>query len=166
MTRRQCWVLAGLLASAACGAAFGFDNAPSPTDTPSPVEPHASSLPALQFGDEPVEPFDPLVPAPAETEQQRAARAWYMTGKIHEARVGDPDELGRAIDAYRKAVELDPTSLATYEALIPVLYTRDQKDEARTLLKRLREVLKEAGPAQSAEVQGFLQEAEELIKGP
>lgn len=131
MTRGQCWLFAGLLACVASGAAFGFDNAPSSTETPSPVEPHVRSLPALQFGDEPVEPFDPLVPAPAETEQQRAARAWYMTGKVHEARVGDPAELGRAIDAYRKAVELDPTSLATYEALIPVLYTRDQKGDAR-----------------------------------
>jgi len=131
MTRRQCWLLAGLWTLVATGAALGFDNAPAATDAPMPVAPHAKSLPALQLGDETVEPFDPLVPAPAETEQQRAARAWYMTGKVHEARVGDPAELGRAIDAYRKAVELDPAALATYEALIPVLYTRDEKGEAK-----------------------------------
>jgi tetratricopeptide (TPR) repeat protein len=55
-----------------------------------------------------------------------------MTGKIHEARGAEnPDEFAKAAEAYRKSIELNPQALAGYEALIPVLYARNEKEEAR-----------------------------------
>jgi tetratricopeptide (TPR) repeat protein len=92
----------------------------------------APLLPGQQIADQPLEPFDPLVPATPEDDQASQARAWYMTGKIHEARgTENPDEFEKAAEAYRKSIELNPRALAGYEALIPVLYARNEKDEAR-----------------------------------
>jgi tetratricopeptide (TPR) repeat protein len=132
MERGRCWLFTWLLACAAALSASAADDNTAPAEPPASDTPPAELLPGQQPGDNPFEPFDPLTPATADDEAHRAARAWYMTGKVHEARGDtDPAELGLALDAYRRAVELDPTSLKTYEALIPVLYARNEKDEAR-----------------------------------
>lgn len=131
MVRERCWLVLAVFAAtsalpAPCCAAPAE---PQPAETPAPP---VVQVPALQLGDEPLEPFEPLQPEPAGEELRRKARAWYMTGKIHEARAdSDPAELERAISAYRNAVELDPSALKLYEAVIPVLYARGEKAEAR-----------------------------------
>ena len=85
-----------------------------------------------QIGDEPLEPLDPLVPRSPSDESKAAARAWYMTGKIHESRgAADPQQFATAVDAYRKAIEFDPEALNVYESIIPVLYAQGNKDEAQ-----------------------------------
>lgn len=132
MRRGLCWLIAGLLAGTAPGTVVGAEGATSPAAAPDTTRLDVRALPGVQVGDEPIEPFDPLVPPPSGDEQHRQARAWYMSGKIHEARASDPAELIKAVAAYRKAVELDPTAAGTYEALIPVLYAQGQKAEART----------------------------------
>ena len=130
MHRSQDWIFVILLVGAA-GLPVSADEQPTSPNLPEVTD---FALPADQLGDEPAAPFDPLVPPPADAEVQRAARAWYMTGKVHEARGEiDPEELNRAIDAYRRAVELDPRAMRTYEALIPVLYTQNFKAEAQSL---------------------------------
>ncbi|MFO1094455.1 MAG: tetratricopeptide repeat protein [Planctomycetaceae bacterium] len=112
---------------AAAAARAGAPAEPKPMETPAP-----RALAPQQFGDEPIEPFEPLQPLPADDKMHRAARAWYMTGKVYEARAdSDQSALEHAVAAYRKAVELDPGALKIYEALIPVLYAQNQKPEAR-----------------------------------
>lgn len=128
----QCWLIAGLLAWATPATLVGGDNETSPAAAPTATELDSRALPPLQVGDELIEPFDPLSPPPEGDETHRQARAWFMTGKVHEARAADPDELVKAVAAYRKAVELDPSAMGTYEALIPVLYAQNLKDDART----------------------------------
>jgi WD40 repeat protein/serine/threonine protein kinase/tetratricopeptide (TPR) repeat protein len=83
------------------------------------------------------------------------ALAQYRAGRYAEALA----TLTRCAEL-RKDDPLDLAFLAMIRSRL------DQQDEARTLLKRLREVLKEAGAVRNAEVQGFLGEAEELINGP
>ena len=97
-------------------------------------EPERSPLAVpSQIGDEPLEPFDPVVPRTSADEMRAAARAWYMTGKIHESRGAvDPDQFAVAVEAYRKAINFDPEALAIYESLIPVLYAQGDKEEAQS----------------------------------
>lgn len=128
-------VLVALLMVYAAGAR-GSSAAPetpdavtAPADQIAPAE---GGLPALQLGEDLLPPFEPRTPESPADEQRRAARAWYMTGKLHEARgEGRPEEYERAAEAYRQAIELDPDALRNYEALIPLLYARDRKQEAR-----------------------------------
>ena len=134
MPRGLSWLIGVLLVcSAVRPVGADEDAAPTLDET----ERSGRALPAAQFADEPVVPFDPLVPPPADVEAQRAARAWFMAGKVHESRSEfNNDELLLAADAFRHAVELDPRAMRAYEALIPVLYASRQKEEARSYALR------------------------------
>lgn len=127
MDREWNWLLGRVVFAVLATAAWG----PIVSADDEHAEP-APTVPGLQIGDEPLETFDPLVPRSEQDKRATAARAWYMTGKIHEGRGGEsPDEFEKAAEAYRKSIDLNPAALSAYEALIPVLYARNQKDEAR-----------------------------------
>jgi tetratricopeptide (TPR) repeat protein len=89
-------------------------------------------LKPLQPGDEELEPLQPRqLPSP-DDERRAAARTWFMTGRIHEARgASNPAEFDRALAAYRRTLELDPAAIEVYQSLVPILYTRNSKDESR-----------------------------------
>ena len=135
MDRNWNWLLcrgvfAGLLALSANALTAIADD----QEDEAPATPVAAPQ---QIADEPLEPFDPEAPRTEEDETAAAARAWYMTGKIHEGRGGEsPDEFEQAAESYRKSIDLNPRALPAYEALIPVLYARNQKDEAREFALR------------------------------
>ncbi|MBL8851627.1 MAG: tetratricopeptide repeat protein [Planctomycetaceae bacterium] len=131
MDRGRKWLFAWCLISAAALPAWSADEPAASPEQPAVEGPSEGAIPGLQPGDDVLEPFEPRDAAAPDAEARRAARAWYMTGKVHEARSDNNDELELALNAYRHAVELDPTSLKTYESLIPALYAHDEKDEAR-----------------------------------
>lgn len=76
-------------------------------------------------------PFTPKKPDTKADEDRRKAMAWYMTGQIRQRR----NDFNGALDAYRKAVELDPKAIAIYRSLVPLAFrlnrTRDAIQYAR-----------------------------------
>jgi len=107
---------------------------PAEDDGLPPPPPASVSLlgAAQQVGDDELQVFEPARPRTEADKRRSEARAWYMAGKIHEAR-GEVDEqqFEMALKAFRRAVELDPGAIDAYQALIPILYTRNARDEAR-----------------------------------
>lgn len=71
----------------------------------------------------------PLIPAKPRTPEELKevdSAAWYMTGRMREAR---NDFIG-AYDAYKKAMELNPNSVEIYRVLIRLASGLDKTDEA------------------------------------
>ena len=129
MDRNWNWLLCSGVLAGVLGLSAGALTAVADDQEEAPAAPVASPR---QIADEPLEPFEPLVPRTGEDDKATAARAWYMAGKIHEGRGGEsPDEFEKAAASYRKSIDLNPRALPAYEALIPVLYARNQKEEAR-----------------------------------
>lgn len=83
---------------------------------------------SLQFQEleDPVEFLVPKQPRTVSEEARMDALAWFATGRIRQHR-GD---LPGAMNAYRKAVERDPTAVAVYRVLIPLAIELRQTDEA------------------------------------
>ena len=109
-------------------------SAPAAAPGAAPVEPAARGLriPPLQIGDEVLEPLAPKQPPTPDDARRVDARTWYMTGRIHEARgPANLAEFDLAADAYRRSLEFDPAAIDVYQSLVPILYTRNAKDEAR-----------------------------------
>ncbi len=72
---------------------------------------------------------EPLTPIRARTdvEQRRLdAVAWFMKGRFLESR----EEFKAALEAYEKAVELDPNAVEVYRALIPLAFGINEADTA------------------------------------
>ena len=58
-------------------------------------------------------PLKPKKPRTAEEQNRLDAMSWYMTGQLHEKR----NEFNEALDDYKKAVALDPDSVANLPGL-------------------------------------------------
>jgi tetratricopeptide (TPR) repeat protein len=83
------------------------------------------NLPGQEL-DDPVEPLVPKKPRTAEEQNRLDAMAHYMTGQLLEQR----SEFPQALDAYKKAIALDPKSVQIYRALVPLAFSQNQTDEA------------------------------------
>ncbi len=80
----------------------------------------------LQLGDDSLMPPDPIHPRDPAGQARVDATAWYMTGQFRQAR----NDFRGALDAYRKAVKLDPDAIQIYRALIPLAFSLNQIEEA------------------------------------
>lgn len=80
----------------------------------------------LQDLDNPAEPLDPKKPRTAAEQDRIDALSWYMMGQLLEKR----SELDDALDAYKKAVELDPKSAEITKSLVLLAFSLDQTDDA------------------------------------
>jgi len=80
----------------------------------------------LQILDEPLQPLDPKVQPPADSHKKADAISWFMTGRLMERR----NEFKSAYEAYQKAVELDPSAIEVYRALVPLAFSLNQTEQA------------------------------------
>lgn len=91
--------------------------------------PAASSEPRglqIQSLDDPALPLKPVKPRSAEEDARVNARAWYMTGRIHQQK----QDYRSARDAYEKARQLDPEARYVYRDLIEIYFQLRQTDQA------------------------------------
>ncbi len=87
-----------------------------------------------QEADDAVLPLTPKQPRTPTEQNKIEAAAHYATGRLLESR----NELRRALDQYRKAVELDPTAVEVYRALVPLAMQLEQSEDAiRLALKAI-----------------------------
>lgn len=85
----------------------------------------AAGIPA-QPGDDASELLVPIRPRTPEVQNRLEAVSWYTTGRLLESR----GKTKQALDAYRKAVQLDPSAIEVYRALVPLAMQLDDLDEA------------------------------------
>lgn len=76
--------------------------------------------------DDTVLPLEPVQPRSATTQMKIEAAAWFAAGRVLESR----NDFHAAFNAYKKAVDRDPTALAAYRALIPLAFSLNLTDEA------------------------------------
>lgn len=79
-----------------------------------------------QPGDDAPAPFVPARPLTEADKMRSEALAWYMTGELKQAR----SDFRGALEAFRKAAELDPNAVAIYRALVPLAFSLNQTEEA------------------------------------
>lgn len=79
----------------------------------------------LQIGDDVAEPIDPIRKRTEKDEQRLDAMGWFGLAQLRESR-GD---FRAALDAYRKAIELDPTRVPIYRGLVPLAFSLNETDE-------------------------------------
>ncbi len=80
----------------------------------------------IQSLDDPVLPIKPVTPRSPEEDARVNARAWYLTGRVHQQK----QDFRAARDAYEKARELDPNAAYVYRELIEVYFQLRQPYEA------------------------------------
>lgn len=90
----------------------------------------------LQLGDAVAPPIEPLRDRSDETSEQLNAMSWFGIAKLRESR-GD---FRGALDAYRKAVKLDPNRIAIYRGLVPLAFSLNETEEALTYAFKLVEL--------------------------
>ena len=114
--------------TADAAAAPATDTAAPPAEAPKAPPVPADTRKPLQFqeGEDLVEPLQPLSPRDAAAANVVAARAWYGTGRVLEA----ANNFQGAYTAYRKAIELDPSAIMVYRALIQLAFSLNQIDDA------------------------------------
>ncbi|WP_417393565.1 tetratricopeptide repeat protein [Gimesia sp.] len=78
------------------------------------------------IADDVVLPFVPAAPRTPMDQKEIDSAAWYMTGRMREAR---NDFIG-AYDAYKKAMEYNPNSIEIYRVLIRLASGLDKTEEA------------------------------------
>ncbi|EDL56706.1 tetratricopeptide repeat protein [Gimesia maris] len=78
------------------------------------------------IADDVVLPFVPATPRTPVDQKEIDSAAWYMTGRMREAR---NDFIG-AYDAYKKAMEYNPNSIEIYRVLIRLASGLDKTEEA------------------------------------
>lgn len=78
------------------------------------------------IADDDVLPLVPAKPRTPEEQKQIDSAAWYMTGRLREAR---NDFIG-AYEAYKKAMEYNPNSIEIYRVLIRLASGLDKTEEA------------------------------------
>lgn len=74
--------------------------------------------------------FEPIEERSDRDRRKSEALARYLSGRI----ALDSGRNLAAIEAFRKAIELDPSAISPYKALLPVLLTQRKIDEARDLV--------------------------------
>jgi tetratricopeptide (TPR) repeat protein len=131
--RRFCcalWIAAGVgAASVSPAPVFGQTSTrEGQTDKDAPAEAPRPGMRGLQLqpGDDLARPLDPVEPRTAVDQNRVDAMAWFMTGQLRERR----NDFRAALDAYRKAVELDPEAIGIYRELVPLAFSLNQTDEA------------------------------------
>ena len=72
----------------------------------------------FQESDDFLLPLKPLVPRSASADARNEALAWYMTGRLLDAT--HRNEPRKALNAYRKAVQIDPGAIQIYRELVPL----------------------------------------------
>ena len=98
--------------------------ADTPVEAPRP-QPGLRSL-RIQESDDLIEPLVPKQSRGPQEQAQVDASAWFMTGAVREKQ----NDLSGALDAYRKAIAIDPNAVEVYQALIPLAFTLNQTDDA------------------------------------
>ncbi len=103
------------------------EESPAPA---TPETPNASAtkktLPPLQDADDVTEPLNPKTPSSPQDGQRVSSAAWYMAGRLLEAR----NDFNGALAAYKKSVELNPRAIEPYRSLIPLAYSLNQPADA------------------------------------
>ena len=72
----------------------------------------------LQEADDTALPLFPLQPRSAAVETRNEALSWYMTGRLLDST--HRNEPRKALNAYRKAVKIDPEAIEIYQYLVPL----------------------------------------------
>ncbi|WP_166828918.1 tetratricopeptide repeat protein [Thalassoroseus pseudoceratinae] len=80
----------------------------------------------LQPGDDELKPLVPKQARTAGVQSRLDAMAWFMTGELRERR----NDFTGALDAYKKAVELDSEAIEIYRQLVPLAFSLGKKDDA------------------------------------
>ena len=80
----------------------------------------------LQDADDPALPLQPKKALTPAEQLRNDAVAWYMAGRLLETR----NEPRRAVNAYRKAVALDPTAMQVYRQLVPLEFQLNEVEAA------------------------------------
>jgi len=80
----------------------------------------------IQEFDDPVTTLQPVKPRTAALQRMLESAAWFATGRVLEGK----NDFQGALTAFKKAIELDPTALAAYKALIPLCFSLNMSDDA------------------------------------
>ncbi len=80
----------------------------------------------LQLSDDEATPFQPAKPKTKRERDRSDAVSWFMTGRLREKR----KDFRGALDAYKKAADIDPTAGAIYQALVPLAFGLNRTDDA------------------------------------
>lgn len=95
----------------------------------SPADPATARLKQgfqLQEADDPALPLQPVKPLSAGDQLRNDAVSWFMAGRVLETR-NDPR---RAMNAYRKAIALDPKAIEVYRHLVPLEFQLNEVEAA------------------------------------
>ncbi len=96
-------------------------------DAPNPPRIDAASKAAqLQDLDDPLAPFKPKKPRTEADQKRLDALSWYLTGRIKASR----NDFKGAYEAYKKAVELNPSATKVYRELVPLAFRLNRRDDA------------------------------------
>jgi tetratricopeptide (TPR) repeat protein len=77
----------------------------------------------VQESDDVALPLHPIVPRSAAIDARNDALSWYMTGRLLDSE--HRKEPRKALNAYRKAVHLDPGAIEIYRQLVPLEFQFD-----------------------------------------
>ncbi len=86
-------------------------------------------LPPLQPADDVTPQLKPLRPRTEADQNKVEALSWFTTGRLLEGQ----QKTKQALEAYRKAVQLDPRSIEIYRALVPLAMELDEMSAALDL---------------------------------
>ena len=81
---------------------------------------------SLQETDDPAMPLKPAKPLTAAEQMRNDAVSWFMAGRLLETR----NEPRKALNAYRKAVAIDPNAIEVYRHLVPLEFRLDEVEAA------------------------------------
>lgn len=93
----------------------------------------------LQEADPEAAPLVPIQPRTEAKQKELDALGWFMTGRVLEIR----NERRPALEAYRKAIELDPRAAEIYRSLVPLAFQLDLVDDAVNYATKAVELLPE-----------------------
>ncbi|MAG94654.1 MAG: hypothetical protein CMJ48_13045 [Planctomycetaceae bacterium] len=117
--RSRVCILAVLL-SASVGLGSGATSVAA-----APEEPESPAVQILDQLGTPLERFQPREPRSEDEDARIDAAAWYMTGRLREAR----NDFRGAYAAYQKAVKLDPKSASIYRELVRLAFGLDEVED-------------------------------------
>jgi tetratricopeptide (TPR) repeat protein len=107
-----------------------------------PVAPAKAEAPInggyrLQEYDDVAVPLQPLVPRSAAIQSRIDALSWYMVGRLFDQEHRNDET--RALEAFRKAVKLDPEAVQIYRELVPLEFAAKNEDAGiRLALKHIQ----------------------------
>lgn len=81
----------------------------------------------LQPTDDLALPLHPVIPRSAAVEARNEALSWFMIGRLYST--SPRNDHKKALQAYRKAVKLDPEAIEVYRNLIPLEFAFENIDE-------------------------------------